>query len=134
MKAYSPAGERQTLYRNNQSMYPTRRTVRALPLDELWTRQGVLPLKRLRNLSAADVRVLLRGSELAFVCAALYEALMWNEALPALKFWQAIEDYVIGPDDLPRVGSTPCFRASEWAADDWPRTILLEATAQSPAV
>jgi hypothetical protein len=105
----------------------TRRIVTRIPLDELWTRDGILPLTRAGELTCNGVAECVRCGEVGFVCANVGEPLLWITSVPTFDFGKAVRDQIIDPEATSENDGEMRFRASEWSGVEMPTVILLEA-------
>jgi len=109
-------------------MHPALRVVTRIPLDELWSDAGTLPLVRGADLGEADIADRLRAGIRAFAVANCGKPLQWVPASGCYPFWkndvkerlvdakresQCLEDY---PGEY-------CYSASEWTGQG--NTVIL---------
>lgn len=104
------------------------RIVTKLPLTDLWDDAGPVPAIRRRDLTAADIRELLRASPVQFVVANVAEPLQWIPVGKCFPFWKAevqrrVADTLAEcPDDYPE---GYCYFASEWIVENGLPTVVL---------
>lgn len=113
-------------------MDPAKRIVTTMPLHELWDRDGPLPLKRGRTLSAADIAERLRVGPVRFVVADV-GPLTWVEASATFRFWkEEVKPHLVDPlaadsgfflDTFP---GSYAYVATEWLGDAPFTVVLLE--------
>jgi hypothetical protein len=106
------------------------KTVRNLPLQELWNERDILPVRKGRLLSARDVTDLLRVSRVRFVVADIGQRLRWVDPAECYQFWKAeVKPHLAEPGSLFQVDDFPeqyCFSASEWGIDNTLPIVVLE--------
>lgn len=104
------------------------RIVMYLPLRELWDDAGSVSATRGRDLTAADIRELLRAGPVRFVVASVAEPLRWVPIGECFRFWKAeVQSRVAGSEGA-RLEDYPgcyCYFASEWAVRDGAPVVLL---------
>ncbi len=93
------------------------RVVTRLPLAELWNDAGSIGAAPVRDLTAADLRELLKGSPVRFVVANIAAPLRWVPVGDCFRFWKAeVQPQVADPAGA-RLEEFPggyCYFASEW--------------------
>lgn len=112
-------------------MQPSKRVITATPMRELWDDRGPVDAVRARDLSADEVRGLLRRGPLRFVVADVGLRPRWLPEESCFAFWKAeVQSHLAAPgvpavlDDFP---GGYCYFASEWSPGDGPPIVLLEA-------
>jgi hypothetical protein len=104
--------------------------VTKLPLQELWDKHGVIKAERLRPLSTADMRELLRGGPVIFVIADVGRKLYWVPEDRCFYMWKKeVQPHLSQPDKRVALEEFPddyCYFASEWSINGGPRYVLLE--------
>ena len=112
---------------------PARRIVTITPLRELWNCDGVLPLKRGKSLSAADIKARLRSGPIQFVVANVGGPLRWVEPAASFQFWkEEIKPHLVEPAaesgfTLDAFPGSYAYIATEWSVrDQQPPVVLLE--------
>ena len=104
------------------------RIVTRLPPAELWDDAGPVPASRDRDLTAADIRGLLRAGPVRFVVAEVGKPPRWVPARECFQFWTAeVQPRAAGAGgaDLADFPGGYCYFASEWAAGDGAPFVLL---------
>lgn len=103
-------------------MQSTLKVVTQLPLRGLWTDSGSIQASRLRPLSSADVRDLLRQDPVHFVVVDVGIKPRWIPREDCYRFWMDEVQYrlvdpgtQVGASDMP---SLYCYLASEWQSDE----------------
>ncbi len=111
-------------------MHPAYRIVTSTPLDELWNEHGRVDAVRVREITAGDIRELLRGGTLRFVVAQGGHPLRWVPEQDCFDFWKSgVQSHLttIGPQvDLDDFADGFCYFASEWSSPDGSPIIVLE--------
>jgi hypothetical protein len=98
-----------------------------LPLAELWDDAGPVAATRLRGLTTADIRELLRAGPVRFVVADVGHPLRWIPVGDRFRFWKE--------EVKPRVAKAPrwrledfpgeyCYSASEWTSAEGPPVVV----------
>ncbi len=111
-------------------MQPSQRVITAIPTRELWDEHGPVDSTRSRDLSADDIRELLRRGPLRFVVADVGSGPRWHPEESCFAFWKAEVQSHLSPPGVPAsLDDFPdgyCYHASEW----WPAAgspiVLLE--------
>lgn len=114
-------------------MLPTQRVVTRMPVRELWDESGSLPLRRSRDLSASDIRQLMRYG-LARLCVAdVGLPLRWPEPSTYFSFLKNdVLPRLVNPADansgfhLETYPQEYAFVASEWIGEIDGVVVLLE--------
>jgi hypothetical protein len=104
------------------------RVVTRLPLADLWDDAGSVRAAAVRDLTADDIRGLLRDGPVRFVVADLGAPLRWVSAAECFPFWKAeVRSRVANPAgaDLQEYPGGWCFFASEWGPVEGPPIVLL---------
>jgi hypothetical protein len=106
------------------------RLVTKLPLQELWDDRGVIKAERLRHLSTADLRELLRVGPVSFVIADVGRELSWVPEDRCFDLWKReVESHLAQPDQRSALEDFPdeyCYFASDWSVNGGPRYVVLE--------
>jgi len=112
-------------------MQPSQRIITATPLRELWDERGPVDTCRSRDLTADDLRELLRRGPLRFVVADVGSRPRWLPEDSCFSFWKAeVQSHLAAPgvpallDDFP---GGYCYFASEWSSAVGVPIIVLEA-------
>lgn len=110
-------------------MLPADRIITTLPLVELFDERGPVAAVRGRDLTASDIRDLLRAGPLRFVVANCGNRPVWVAESERFAFWKAevqphlTDTNAASPDDFP--GGYFYF-ASEWLPASGSPILLLE--------
>lgn len=106
------------------------RRVVALPMEEIWDDRGMIATRRLRRLTAEDIRDLLRLGPLRFAVGDVGRPLRWIAEADRFQFWKAegqphlaMPDVPIDRDAFP---GGLAYLASEWESPSGPPIVLLE--------
>jgi hypothetical protein len=108
-----------------------KRIVTKLPLTELWDDAGPVAASRHRDLTAANIRELLRAGPVRFIVANVGTPLRWVSEGECFQFWKdevrsRVADSVGAHlEDYP---GAFCYFAGEWAATDGPPIVVLSIT------
>ncbi|MGE5321616.1 MAG: hypothetical protein ACM3SW_02055 [Actinomycetota bacterium] len=109
-------------------MDPQLKVVTRLPLQELWTKDGLVSSARGRSLTAEDISNLLRMGPLIFVIADVGMAPHWIEPGKCCEFWKEEAK----PHLAKTVGATLsehpgsyCYFATEWSREKESAPIVL---------
>src|SRR5438552_1682533 len=109
-------------------MQASQRIVTELPLRELWDDSGPVAARRSRDLSAADLRELLRQGPLRFVVANVGAKPKWIAQSDCFKFWKReVQPRLAEPDQRVVLEDFPdeyCYFGAEWEADGPPIVVL----------
>jgi len=106
-----------------------RRIVTKLPLAELWSDTGPVAARRVRCLTAQDIRDFLRAGPVRFVIANIGEPLRWVPTAECFQFWKVEVRPRLAEADHIRLEDFPdgyCYGASEWMPIEGPPIVLLE--------
>src|SRR4051812_9287223 len=104
------------------------RVVTRLPLAELWDDDGPVAAEWSRNLTASDIRELLRVGPVRFAVANVAHTLEWVPVDDSFRFWKAeVQPRVAGTagqllEDYP---GGYCYFASEWVTGAGPPVVVL---------
>lgn len=93
------------------------RVVTRLPLAELWDDAGPVAAANARNLTAANIRDLLRVGPVRFVVADIGAPLRWVPEAECFRFWKVeVRPRVAGAGGAILADSPGgyCYFASEW--------------------
>lgn len=82
----------------------TERTVREIPLNELWINDALLDVKRTSYLTKADIKSMLKDQPVAFVVADMGKPLRWVKLSESYIFWKSEAEMQIADDKLHRPG------------------------------
>ena len=89
-----------------------------LPLEELWTEEGIFPSKRERYLTTDDIRMLMKAQPVTFVVADIGKPLRWISAANIYPFYKnEVKEHVpIDPQsiDLESFEGEWAYLASLW--------------------
>src|SRR5689334_14436009 len=106
------------------------RIVGRTPLVELWDDTGSVSATRGRDLSANDIRELLRKGTIRFVAANVGAPLWWVPQAECFSFWKSeLQPHLADPDgewDLDDYPRGYCYLASEWQMEDGTPVVVLE--------
>lgn len=108
------------------------RVVTRLPVDEIWSEQGQISRRRIRDLSGQDIKQLLTLGSVRFVVADVGWPLMWVALEQRFNFWKdevqlhlldpVVIQYGVQSESFPGGYS---YEASEW---EWPDGSLVLLT------
>ncbi|MFM7075519.1 MAG: hypothetical protein ACKO3G_05550 [Planctomycetaceae bacterium] len=111
-------------------MQPSQRVITAIPTRELWDEHGPVDATRSRDLSADDIRELLRRGPLRFVVADIGTGPRWLPVESSFAFWKAeVQSHLSplgAPASLDNFSGGYCYFASEWSPAAGPPIVLLE--------
>ena|SRR5688572_18148805 len=110
-------------------MKPSESIVTSIPLSELWDDTGSIPARRLRYLSADEIKDLLRGTTVRFVAANVGDKLRWIDEADRFDFWKGDLKEHLCSDEPSFLESFPgeyFYYASEWLVEPEQTVILLE--------
>jgi len=100
---------------------PAKRIVTALPLEEVWGADGLLPLHPGEHLDRSAVEVLLRRDPVQFVVASVGATLEWVPLEESRQFWRGdAAERLVGPRETGRSDDfteSYFFRAQSWLDD-----------------
>lgn len=102
--------------------------VHRLPLAKLWDDAGPVAAARRRDLTAADIRDLLRAGSVRFVMANIGKPLQWVPASECYQFWKAeVQSMFANPDGafLDDYSGGYCYFALHWEPAEGPPVVLL---------
>lgn len=110
-------------------MHTDKRLVTRLPLESLWNGEGPLAASKRRELTAEDIRAMLRQGAISFVVADCGLPLVWVAPANCYDFWKReVQPHLCGEakahlDDYPG----GCFHsASEWQVGTSGQVVVLE--------
>jgi len=111
-------------------MHHSQRVITSIPLSELWDERGAVRAIRSRDLSADDIRQLLRRGPMRFVVAEVASPPRWISVADRFTFWKGeVQSHLAEPglsaslDDFP---GDSCYFASEWSPVAGASIVLLE--------
>ena len=111
-------------------MTPEKRKVSRLPLQDLWTEAGFLDAKRVRDLSADDITILLRRGTVRFVVADIGGPLEWISPSNCYDFWKSeVREHLADPAEKAQSWEYPsgyCYFATEWSDGNTGTIVVLE--------
>jgi hypothetical protein len=111
-------------------MRPADRIVIELPLQELWDENGSVAARRQGDLSADDIRQLLRNRAVRFVVADVGAKLMWVPESETFAFWKdEVRARLAEPDARVNLEQFPggyCYFASEWSGPGSMSIVVLQ--------
>ena len=109
-------------------MNSTDRVVTQIPTTELWDPSGAFG-RRLRYLTFAELRDLLRVSTPSFAVAEVGKPLTWVLEDQRFAFWKRVSSHVIRsePVTLADYPGSLAYMPSEWSGRDGTTVVLLEA-------
>ena len=111
-------------------MQPFQRVITAMPLHELWDERGPVAASRARDLSADDLRELLRRGTLRFVVADVGFRPQWLSERTCFAFWKSeVQPHLAVPGVPVMLHDFPgeyCYFASEWTPGFGSPVVLLE--------
>lgn len=94
------------------------RVVANLPLDEVWSAEGPLPLHRGDDLDRSAVETMLRKDPVQFLVAELGSPLEWVPLGDSRKFWRRdAAERLVGPKETGRLDDfteSYFYRAQAW--------------------
>ena len=100
-------------------MQSPQRIITEFPLRELWDDSGTLPAIWARDLSAAQVRELLRKGPVRFIVAEVGAKPEWVEMADCFAFWKReVQQHLAEPEQRVLLEEFPgsyCYFASEWS-------------------
>jgi hypothetical protein len=105
------------------------RSVASMPLAELWDDAGPVVARRGRDLTAQDIRGLLRAGRVQFVVADIGAPLRWVRESECFAIWKSeVEPHLAVPAgaDLGEFPGEYCYFASEWISSGDTPVVLLE--------
>ena len=109
-------------------MHASLRIISELPLRELWDDRGPVAARRSRDLSATDVRDLLRRGPVSFVIADVGTKPVWIPPAECFAFWKGeVLPHLAEPAQGVMLEEMPgeyCYFASEWEAEGSPVVVL----------
>lgn len=104
------------------------RVVTRLPLAELWDDAGPVATTLAGDLTASDIREMLRSGPVRFVVANVGSPLRWVPANECFQFWKVeVQSRVARPDGT-FLDDSPggyCYFASEWEPVEGPPVVVL---------
>src|SRR5689334_11564603 len=99
-------------------MEPSQRIITQMPLTELWNDTGTVLATRLGDMSADDIRALLRACRIRFVVANIGTKLRWVPEAECFTFWKTeAQPHLAEPDNRVPLEEFPgkyCYFASHW--------------------
>jgi len=109
------------LREHDAQVAPRSRVVSSLPLEEVWSSDGVLPLHRGEDLDRSAVEVLLRRDPVQFLVADVGYPLEWVPLGDSRKFWRRdAAERLLGPKETGRLDDfteSYYYRAQAWTDD-----------------
>lgn len=109
-------------------MQSSQRIITNLPLQELWDDSGPVAARRSRNLSATELRDLLRSGPVRFVVADVGFKPRWVPQSDCFAFWKnKVQPRLADPAQRVVLDEMPgdnCYFASEWEAEGAPVVVL----------
>ncbi len=117
--------------RNNAVfMQPSKRIITSIPIHELWDDRGTVNATHSRDLSADELRELLRRGPLRFVVVDVGSKPRWLPEPDCFGFWKTeVKPRLATPgkpaflDDFPE---SYCYFASEWTSASGSPIVVLE--------
>ena len=111
-------------------MRPSARIITELPLRELFDENGRVEAVRRRELSADDIRELLRAGSVHFVVAACGSKPIWVAQSELYAFWKSEAlPHLANPAegaDLNKFPGGYCYFASQWLLPEGTSVVVLE--------
>jgi hypothetical protein len=111
-------------------MLMSQRIITTLPLSELWDDNGLIEARRSRDLTAYDLRDLLRNGRVRFMVADVGAKPVWIPPGECFRFWKAeVQAHLADPQQRVPLDEFPeafCYFASEWVTSDGPPVVVLE--------
>jgi hypothetical protein len=111
-------------------MDASERVITELPLLELWDRHGPVAAERRRNLTAADMRDLLKRGAVRFVVADVGAKPVWIPESRCFEFWKNdVQTHFADIQERPNLDEFAgafFYFASEWAMSNGPPIVVLE--------
>jgi hypothetical protein len=96
----------------------SKRFITELPLQSLWNDSGLVEASRCRDLSAIQLRELLRQGPVRFVVADVGTKPRWVPEAGCFDFWKSeVQAHLAEPDQevhLERFPAGYCYFAAEW--------------------
>jgi len=106
------------------------RLVTRTPLAELWDHTGPVAARRSRDLTAADIRELLRAGRVRFVVVNVGSPLRWVPEAECFSFWKAeVQTRVGDPFGEAALKDFPgeyFYFAAEWVLQNGSPLVVLE--------
>jgi hypothetical protein len=97
------------------------RVVSSFPLDEVWSPDGPLPLRRGDDLDRSAVETMLRKDPVQFIVAEVGSPLEWIPLDDSRKFWRRdAAERLVGPKETGRLDDfteSYFYRAQAWTDD-----------------
>ena len=110
-------------------MHVSQRIITELPLRELWDNRAPGAARRSRDLSATDVRDLLRRGPVSFVIADVGTKPVWITPAECFAFWKGeVLPHLAEPAHGVMLEEMPgeyCYFASEWETE-WSPVVVLQ--------
>ena len=101
-----------------------------MPLEELWDDNGSVAAERLRDLSATQVRELLKADPVRFVVVDVGAALEWVAEARCFAYWKdQVSGHLADPGQPVSLDAFPggyCYLASEWSLAGSKPIVVLE--------
>ena len=111
-------------------MEPSQRVITATPMRELWDQNGPVAAHRSRDLTAADLRDLLRRGPVRFVVADPGSRPRWIPEGDCYSFWKVeVQSHLVGPGGAARLDEFAggyCLFAAEWSPGEGSPIVVLE--------
>ena len=111
-------------------MRPEQRIVTQLPLKELWNDDGPIAAERLRELSRARVRELLRAGPVRFVVVDVGSKPEWVAEEQCFAYWNnQVSRHLTDPEHRMNLDAFPSgygYFASEWSVAGSSPIVVLE--------
>ena len=106
-----------------------KRLVIRLPLESLWNGDGPLDASRRRDLTAEDIKALLRLGAVSFVVADCGLPLVWTAPAEGYDFWKGEIQPHLYDEAKPHLDDYPggyFYSASEWQVGASQSVVVLE--------
>ena len=114
---------------NRVCMDIAQKIVTTLPLQELWSNDGLNAFARGSSLSIADIAEMLRKGRVQFVVAEVGIKLHWISPNDCYDFWKTdVKDHLAIPDSAVQIATFPgeyCYFASVWDCGTIPIPLVL---------
>lgn len=111
-------------------MQSYQRVITGLPLDDLWDDAGPLPAARQKDLSASQLRELLRQGPVRFVVAEVGARPRWIPESGCFDFWKhEVQSHLAEPDRgayLSSFEGAYCYFATEWRDERGSTIVVLQ--------
>jgi len=110
-------------------MHTDKRLVTGLPLESLWNEDGLLDASKRRELTAENIRALLRLGAISFVVADCGLPLVWTAPVDCYDFWKGEVQPHLYDEAKPHLDDYPdgyFYFAREWQVGASQSVVVLE--------